>query len=342
MMSGEFNPINTREERESGSIGIGAMIVFIALILVAAVASTIIIKTAEELQQNAENTSDDTRKQISGKVSLVDVFVKTAASPLAGSPSVGSGNTDVASMEVVARVSSGSIGVEDGDIEFFISCRVTLTHSGLNPADGDLTDALTLSQIVDPSTTYAVLDSGTADTRAIGDVEDIPDSNLQVGGTYVIVTIADTGWNDIDENGDTNGGTKNLAAYSVGDEITVDAGWNGAAGLANVGGGETAGTADDDSYFDGDELTAGTVFKFEIDLGLTDTHDVDDNVDAGNGVYKSANEITHHDFALGRSPGCDAEAGTGQSLEIRLVVDGGGETLATLEIDSLVLGSSLM
>ena len=42
-----------REDREAGSIGIGAMIVFIALILVAAVASTIIIKTAEELQQNA-------------------------------------------------------------------------------------------------------------------------------------------------------------------------------------------------------------------------------------------------------------------------------------------------
>ena len=40
--------------RDEGSIGIGAMIVFIALILVAAVASTIIIKTAEELQQNAE------------------------------------------------------------------------------------------------------------------------------------------------------------------------------------------------------------------------------------------------------------------------------------------------
>ena len=36
---------------DRASIGIGAMIVFIALILVAAVASTIIIKTAEELQQ---------------------------------------------------------------------------------------------------------------------------------------------------------------------------------------------------------------------------------------------------------------------------------------------------
>jgi archaellin len=58
------------------------MIVFIALILVAAVASTIIIKTAEELQQNAENTSSDTRNEISGKVTVSDVFVKAAANPL--------------------------------------------------------------------------------------------------------------------------------------------------------------------------------------------------------------------------------------------------------------------
>ena len=43
----------TPDRRDEGSIGIGAMIVFIALILVAAVASTIIIKTAEELQQSA-------------------------------------------------------------------------------------------------------------------------------------------------------------------------------------------------------------------------------------------------------------------------------------------------
>ena len=67
---------------EEGSIGIGAMIVFIALILVAAVASTIIIKTAEELQQNAENTSSDTRQQISGKVSITDIYVKDTDNPM--------------------------------------------------------------------------------------------------------------------------------------------------------------------------------------------------------------------------------------------------------------------
>ncbi len=287
-------------DNESGSIGIGAMIVFIALILVAAVASTIIIKTAEELQQNAENTSDDTRKQISGKVAIVDVFVKTAADPL----TVGSGNTDVATMEVIARISSGSIGVADGDIEYSISCKVTYTAGG---------------------TTFAVVDSGTADLKGVGDTTGIADEDMLPSGTYVIASLGTTTWDDIDENGDTNGGAKDLADYSVGDEITVIATWDQADGVGT-------GTANDDAFFSGEELTAGTVFKFEIDLADTNADDSDNTIDAD-------------DFALREGdadPGCDAEAGTGQELDMRVVVDGGGETLATLKIDSLTLGSSMM
>ena len=275
------------------------MIVFIALILVAAVASTIIIKTAEELQQNAENTSDDTRKQISGKVSVVDVFVKTAADPLTTGA-----NTDVATMEVISRISSGSIGVADGDIEYSISCRVTFT---------------------DGSNTFAVVDSGTADLKGVGDTTGIADEDMLPSGTYVIATLGTTTWDDIDTNGDTNGGAKDLADYAVGDEITVIDGWDQATGIGT-------GTANDDAFFSGEELTAGTVFKFEIDLADTNADDSDTTIDAD-------------DFGLREGdadPGCDAEAGTGQELDMRIVVNGGGETLATLKIDSLTLGSSMM
>ena len=218
------------ERRETeGSIGIGAMIVFIALILVAAVASTIIIKTAEELQQNAENTSSDTRDQISGKVSVADVYITTVADPLTTTS-----NTDVATMTVIARVSSGSLNVQEGDITWYISCIVT------TDADG----------------TFSTIDTAEADS-------------LELDGTDIA---------------------------------------------------------------DGTEITAGTTFKFVIDLTPTDTDDSD--------------TITSADFtaptAKGDSPGCDAEAGTGSSLELRVVVDGGGETLATLKIESLTLGKSIM
>jgi len=229
----------TPDRREEGSIGIGAMIVFIALILVAAVASTIIIKTAEELQQNAENTSSDTRQQISGKVSVADVYVKTTADPLGA----GAGDTDIETMEVIARISSGSLNVQEGDISYYISCQVTL-----------------LDQANDP--TFAVVDSGTVDS-------------LELDGT----------------------------------DITLNT-----------------------------EITAGTTFKFEIDLAATDVT----NTAGADTPLAPDGLLDNGDFATSTTPGCDAEAGAGEELELRVVVDGGGETLANLKIESITLGKSIM
>ena len=107
-MSEEYQTVE--RNREEGSIGIGAMIVFIALILVAAVASTIIIKTAEELQQNAESTSDDTRKEISGKVNIIQILVN------------GTGTHDLDSLIVTAKIASGSTDVQVQDIDWVVVC----------------------------------------------------------------------------------------------------------------------------------------------------------------------------------------------------------------------------
>ncbi len=52
---------------QNGSIGIGAMIIFIALILVAAVSSTVIIETIENLQQSGEKTGSDVSLTVNTK-----------------------------------------------------------------------------------------------------------------------------------------------------------------------------------------------------------------------------------------------------------------------------------
>ena len=68
-----------RENQEQdtwGAIGIGAMIVFISLILVAAVASAVIIQTAEKLQQNAQRAGDDTSDELSGKLTIMQGFIE--------------------------------------------------------------------------------------------------------------------------------------------------------------------------------------------------------------------------------------------------------------------------
>ena len=216
-MSEEYQTVE--RNREAGSIGIGAMIVFIALILVAAVASTIIIKTAEELQQNAEQTSSDTRQQISGKVALTDLIVNTIADD------IGAGS-HVATFDVVWRVSSGSTGIYPGDISYYITCDLS-AHTGLGLGFDDGT--LPASSII-------------TETPIAGTTE------LSAGNTYY--TTVTLGNSDVDSDGDV------------------------------------------------------------------DTDDV--------------------------NPGCDTTATQGETLNMRIVVDGGGETLTEFTVHSLTLGSSMM
>ena len=67
---------DNQEQDTWGAIGIGAMIVFISLILVAAVASAVIIQTAEKLQQNAQRAGDDTSDELSGKLTIMQGFTQ--------------------------------------------------------------------------------------------------------------------------------------------------------------------------------------------------------------------------------------------------------------------------
>ena len=68
------------ENRDTlAAMGIGARMVFIALILVAAVASAVIIQTAEKLQQNAQTTGDQTQQQMASKITPLSVVVQVEA-----------------------------------------------------------------------------------------------------------------------------------------------------------------------------------------------------------------------------------------------------------------------
>ena len=177
-MSEERLEMSSRRADQEGSIGIGAMIVFIALILVAAVASTIIIKTAEELQQNAEQTSADTRQQISGKVALVDVIVRATGDEL------GTGATHVSQMDVVWRVSSGSTGMYPPDVTYYITCEVS-------------------------SSVGAFFDQGELTANLISTGAEVTDSTeLDAGNTYyttITLANADDGDNTLDTNDAGNG-----------------------------------------------------------------------------------------------------------------------------------------
>ena len=102
---------NERKETRdnAAAIGIGAMIVFIALILVAAVAAAVIIQTAEKLQQNAQSAGDDTQEQMSTKVVLLSTVIWDMT---------GGTETIFSTFELAA----GSNPVVPGDVSYTVVC----------------------------------------------------------------------------------------------------------------------------------------------------------------------------------------------------------------------------
>ena len=94
----KHRPENTTiKEDEQAAVGIGTLIVFIAMILVAAVAASVIMQTAENLQQRAYAVGKQTIRDVSSGVQVIEVtgytdvnktkiqYLAIAISPRAGS-----------------------------------------------------------------------------------------------------------------------------------------------------------------------------------------------------------------------------------------------------------------
>ena len=107
------------KQDELAAIGIGAMIVFIALILVAAVAAAVIIQTAEKLQQNAQASGDDTQEQMSTKLTLINVVIETI--DLGADATAGTAD-DTYELFATFELAPGSEPTENEDIGYTVIC----------------------------------------------------------------------------------------------------------------------------------------------------------------------------------------------------------------------------
>jgi len=68
--------------KDVGSIGIGAMIVFIAMVLVAGIAASVLIQTSTKLESQAMQSGQETIAEVAGGLAVFDVTGKKATSDL--------------------------------------------------------------------------------------------------------------------------------------------------------------------------------------------------------------------------------------------------------------------
>ena len=210
--------VRMNENEVSGSIGIGAMIVFIALILVAAVASAVIIQTGEKLQQNAQQTGDDTREEIGGKVSIITVWVGDQTDCDADAAA------DDKCITLVFELAAGSEPVDETNVLWTIICQNN-AGNGMTTIYGDFATA-------DITSESAGSDTRDVDGGAKGD------TTLSPGEVYMIDLKTET------DAGDTPASAE--CAPVIGEEHTMI--------ISVEGGGTTYETLTYNSITEGDSV----------------------------------------------------------------------------------------
>ena len=141
--------MKNENENTLAAMGIGAMIVFIALILVAAVASAVIIQTAEKLQQNAQTTGDQTQQQMASKIMPLSVVIQEENG-------VAGGAADI--LRITFELAPGSESVDPANAVWNIVCAAGTDAgdlTGFNPVS-TLTAAQQAAGTLDPGEIYEI------------------------------------------------------------------------------------------------------------------------------------------------------------------------------------------
>ncbi|WP_408957132.1 archaellin/type IV pilin N-terminal domain-containing protein [Natrinema sp. 74] len=127
-----FEAITDNDER--GQVGIGTLIVFIAMVLVAAIAAGVLINTAGVLQSQASDTGSETQEEVANQIDVVHA-VGNVSNLDADTPQ----EIDRLNLTIKKSAGSNAIDLKSTTVHYTSDDNsVTLTRNGsaLSNADG--------------------------------------------------------------------------------------------------------------------------------------------------------------------------------------------------------------
>jgi flagellin FlaB len=111
---------NESDDGERGQVGIGTLIVFIAMVLVAAIAAGVLVNTAGFLQSTAEESGEESVEKVTNRVDVVSSY------------GIVGNSDDVKSLNMTVRLAAGSdnVDLEDATINYQSESKVVTLEQG--------------------------------------------------------------------------------------------------------------------------------------------------------------------------------------------------------------------
>ncbi|SHG72697.1 archaellin/type IV pilin N-terminal domain-containing protein [Halobaculum gomorrense] len=165
------------DEEERGQVGIGTLIVFIAMVLVAAIAAGVLINTAGFLQSKSQETGQQSSKQVSDRVQEVATVGNV------------SGDTvDFVNVTVTPGAGAGEIDLQNTTVTWI---GPSGTYQLIAASDFDNTsaasgDVFTYDVVKDSDASAPVLNDNDDRLQYIFDVNDFAAGNLEEGSEVTI------------------------------------------------------------------------------------------------------------------------------------------------------------
>ena len=190
-----------RNDDDRGQVGIGTLIVFIAMVLVAAIAAGVLINTAGFLQSGAEETGQQSSDQVTNRLEVVNAVgteIDSSASTvdlieLTVRRAPGAGNIDMGATTLQMVHSSGSYDLTHASYTGTAGDAPNATRFNLSTVQDDdtsITDSQVLNDPADRATIYVDADDVIADTDNNGGGSGLEEGdtatiriNTQSGGT---------------------------------------------------------------------------------------------------------------------------------------------------------------
>ena len=168
-------------DRERGQVGIGTLIVFIAMVLVAAIAAGVLINTAGVLQSQASDTGSETQEAVANQIEVVHA-----------SGTVTNDYVDKVNMTIMKSAGSEAIDLSSMTVQYTSDKDdVTLTYNDTaTPADLSSDTEFATANITGSGDDTELLNTDDRVKLAI-DVATINGGNGLAGGDSATVSLVD-------------------------------------------------------------------------------------------------------------------------------------------------------